>query len=95
MINQIIDTFGIVCMHQKDFCTNSTDICIQSSSYCVPNGTKHFLCLCKSGYYDYKYLRNGQFSTVKFFGIIIGVIVVLNGSFSIWHNDDMLKKIKV
>ncbi|CAF2382868.1 unnamed protein product [Rotaria sp. Silwood2] len=77
VINKTTDPIGVLCMHQKDFCTNSTDICTETNSYCVPNGPNHFLCLCKNGYYGYKCLRHGQFPTGKFFGIAIPITVVL------------------
>ncbi|CAF0820443.1 unnamed protein product [Rotaria sordida] len=78
VINKTTDPIGIVCMHQKDFCTNSTDTCIERNSYCVSNGPNHFLCLCKNGYYGYKCLRYGQFRIGIFFGISITVTVILS-----------------
>ncbi|CAF0767135.1 unnamed protein product [Rotaria sp. Silwood1] len=77
VINKTIDPIGILCMHQKDFCTNSTDKCVESNSYCSLNGPNHFLCLCKNGYYGYKCLRYGQFPVRIFFGIAITITVVL------------------
>jgi hypothetical protein len=78
VINQTDDPIGIVCMHQRDFCTNSTDVCVQSTSYCVTNGPNHFLCLCKTGYYGYKCLRHGQFPIGIFFGSAVAITLVLS-----------------
>jgi hypothetical protein len=81
IIDSINDPKGVLCRHQKDFCTNSTDMCVESSSYCVPNGPNHFLCLCKDGYYGYKCLRYGQFPAGKFFGLAVLITVVLSAFF--------------
>jgi hypothetical protein len=84
---QIIDKtnnpIGIICKHQKDFCTNSPDTCPQSNSYCNTNGPNHLLCLCKSGYYGYKCLRYGTFPTGTVFGTST-VVTVIGSVFFYW-----------
>jgi hypothetical protein len=91
IVDHIDDPKGVVCQHQRDFCTNSTDMCIQSSSYCAVNGPNHFLCLCKEGYYGYKCLRIGKFPAGKFLSITIVITTVLSGFFYMTHRRHVKK----
>jgi hypothetical protein len=90
-IHSIGDPKGIVCQHQKDFCTNSTDICTQPNSYCHPNGPNHFLCLCKDGYYGYKCLRFGHFPTGMFWGPVIAITLILSTFFYLTQRKNVKK----
>ena len=76
IIDQTTDPKGVLCRHQKDFCTNST--CPISNSYCLTNGPDHFLCLCQNGYHGYKCLRQGQFPAGKFFSIAVVLTLALS-----------------
>jgi len=91
IIDQINDPKGVVCQHQKDFCTNSTDMCVQPSSYCLPNGPNHFLCLCKNGYYGYKCLRHGQFPGGTFFCSVAIITIVLSAFFYLTQRRNIKK----
>lgn len=74
-IEFIDDPPGIRCRTQKDVCANSTGASSRKGSLCSANGPDHCLCLCKSGYHDYKCLRYGKFPMAAFFGSTIAVTI--------------------
>lgn len=91
IVDHIDDPKGVICQHQKDFCTKTKDMCVQTNSYCAVNGPNHFLCLCKDGFYGYKCLRLGTFPAAKFFSIAIVITVVLSGFFYTIHRRNIKK----
>ena len=91
IIDQTTDPKGVMCMHQKDFCTNSTDMCTQPNSYCLTNGPNHFLCLCKNDYYGYKCLRHGQFPIGIFLSVAVAITVAVSAFFYITQRRNVKK----
>ncbi|CAF2378067.1 unnamed protein product [Rotaria sp. Silwood2] len=91
VVNKTDDSVGNLCMHQKNFCSNSTDICDEKGSYCSTNGPHHFLCLCRDAFHGYKCLRNGKFPTVAFFVSSL-VVTAIVSAFLYWTQRRHVKQ---
>ena len=91
VMQNISNPAGNRCLHQKDVCSNRTDICPGSNSLCMPNGPTHVLCLCRSGYYGYKCLRDGTFPSAIFVASTL-VITLAGILFFYWTQRRHVKR---